>query len=171
MKSRRRKMEYSLFMIKPCAYEKKDEILEIISNKLSILFTRDIILNEKFLNKLYTNEKNTKFKRINTDQLKNGTACIGIVAGVNAIKDLIEICGNKPLGTMCNKETIRYKFSPKNDTLNIGNEVFFLNAIHKSDPEEALDDVVLFITEFLQEEIKKSNIDYESKDKKEMMER
>lgn len=164
-------MEYSLFMIKPCAYEKKDEILEIISKKLTILFTRDIILNEKFLNKLYTNEKNISFKKINTDQLKNGAACIGIVAGVNAIKDLIEICGNKPLGTMCNKETIRYQFSPKNDTLTIGNEVFFLNAIHKSDPEEALDDVVLFMTEFLQEEIKKSNIDYTSKDKEERMER
>ena len=46
-------MEYSLFMIKPCAYEKKDEILEIISKKLNVLFTRDINLDEKFLNKLY----------------------------------------------------------------------------------------------------------------------
>mgnify|MGYP001454251866 CR=1 FL=1 len=39
-------MEYSLFMIKPCAYEKKDEILEIISKKLNVLFTRDINLDE-----------------------------------------------------------------------------------------------------------------------------
>ena len=50
-------MEYSLFMIKPCAYEKKDEILEIISKKLNVLFTRDINLDEKFLNKLYKNEE------------------------------------------------------------------------------------------------------------------
>ena len=54
-------MEYSLFMIKPCAYEKKDEILEIISKKLNVLFTRDINLDEKFLNKLYKNEENLEF--------------------------------------------------------------------------------------------------------------
>lgn len=151
-------MEYSLFMIKPCAFQKKAEILEIISKKLNILFAKDIILDEKFLNKLYRNEKNVNFKKINIAQLKNGNACIGIVAGTNAMEDLIQICGDKPLGSMCDRETIRYKFSPKNDTLNIENTIFFRNAIHKSDVEEALDDVVLFITEFLQEEIKKCNI-------------
>ena len=46
-------MEYSLFMIKPCAYEKKEEILKIINQKLKIVYTRNIILNEEFLNKLY----------------------------------------------------------------------------------------------------------------------
>ena len=60
-------MEYSLFMIKPCAYEKKDEILEIISKKLNVLFTRDINLDEKFLNKLYKNEENLEFKKINVE--------------------------------------------------------------------------------------------------------
>ena len=152
-------MEYSLFMVKPCAYEKKSEILEIIAQKLNILFTRDIVLDEKLLNKLYKNDKNSTFKKINTEQLKNGKACIGIVAGPNAIRDLIKICGDKPLGTMCDKQTIRYRYSPKEDKLNIGNEIFFMNAIHKSDKEDAIDDVVLFITEFLQEEIKKCKID------------
>lgn len=152
-------MKYSLFMIKPCAYEKKSEILEIIAQKLNILFTRDIVLDEKLLNKLYKNDKNSTFKKINTEQLKNGKACIGVVAGTNAIKDLITICGDKPLGKMCNKETIRYRYSPKEDKLNIGNEIFFMNAIHKSDEEDAIDDVVLFITEFLKDEIKKCNLD------------
>ena len=85
-------MEYSLFMIKPCAYEKKDEILEIISKKLNVLFTRDINLDEKFLNKLYKNEENLEFKKINVEQLKSGNACIGVVSGKNAITDLIKIC-------------------------------------------------------------------------------
>lgn len=164
-------MEYSLFMIKPCAYEKKEEILEIISRKLNIVFTRDITLDEEFLNKLYRNEKNIKFKKINTEQLKNGTACIGIVSGQNAINDLIEVCGDKPLGSMCDKETIRYKFSPENDVLNVGNEVFFRNAIHKSDAEEAFDDVILFIKEFVQKEIKVENIECVLKENEEIKER
>lgn len=152
-------MEYSLFMIKPCAYEKKREILKVIAQKLTILFTRDIVLDEKFLDKLYKNDKSITFKRINTEQLKNGKACIGVVAGANAIKDLIKICGDKPLGTMCDKETIRYRYGPKEDKLKIGNEIFFVNAIHKSDKEDAINDVVLFITEFLKEEIKRCKID------------
>jgi nucleoside diphosphate kinase len=157
-------MEYSLFMIKPCAYEKKDKILDIISKHLNILFKRDIVLNENLLNKLYKNEQNLKFKKINIEQLKNGKACIGIVGGKNAIKDLIKICGDKPLGSMCGEETIRYKFSPPNDVVNIGNDVFFQNAIHKSDSEDAIEDVIFFIIEFLQEEIKKCNINYSLED-------
>lgn len=152
-------MEYSLFMIKPCAYKQKKEILDIISKKLNIIFTKDIVLDEKFLNKLYRNEKNIKYRGINTQQLKGGNACIGIVSGEHAVKDLITICGDKPLGKMCDKDSIRYKFSPQNDIINIGDKIFFANAIHKSDPEEALDDVILFITEFLKEETQKCNIE------------
>ena len=35
---------------------------------------------------------------------------------------------------------------------------FFLNAIRKSDADEAIEDVIFFITEFLKEEVKKCNI-------------
>lgn len=164
-------MECSLFMIKPCAYENKDEILEIIKKELKVLFVRDIVLDEKFLNKLYRNEKNAEYKRINIEQLKNGHACIGIVSGKNAIEDLIRICGDKPSGKMCGKESIRYKFSPEDDTLKIGDQIFFLNAIHKSDPKEALNDVALFISEFLQTEEKKLNTDCSSKTYKHTEER
>lgn len=153
-------MEYSLFMIKPCAYDSKDEILSVLSKKINVIFTKDITLDEKLLNRLYKNEKNSVYKKINIEQLKNGKACIGLVSGKNAIEDLISICGNKPKGSMCAKETIRHKYMPKKETINIGKQIFFLNAIHKSDAEDALNDVCFFITEFLQEEIKKCKIDY-----------
>lgn len=151
-------MEYTLFMIKPCAYKHKKEILNIINDRLDILFTKDIILDEKFLNKLYCNEKNEIYKAINLRQLKGKPACIGIVSGKNAIRDLIEICGDKPLGRQCKKDSIRYRFAPEKDTIHIENQVFFINSIHKADPEEALDQVVLFIEEFLKDELKKCNI-------------
>ena len=106
----------------------------------------------------YKNEENLEFKKINVEQLKSGNACIGVVSGKNAITDLIKICGNKPLGKMCDKETIRYKYGPQKDTVNIENGVFYLNAIHKSDAKDALEEVTFFITEFLQDEIKKSKI-------------
>lgn len=151
-------MEYSLFMIKPCAYKNKNEILDILNEKLNVLFTKDFVLNEDFLNKLYNNEKNETFKAINVKQLKDKPACIGIVSGKNAIKDLIKICGDKPLGKICDKNSIRYRFKPKEDILHIDNQIFFVNSIHKADPDEAIDQVTLFIKEFLKEELKRCNL-------------
>lgn len=152
-------MEYSLFMIKPCAYLQKDEILKILNENLNVLFTRDVVLDKKFLAKLYKSEENEVYKKINEDYLNEKKACIGIVGGENAISDLIRVCGNKPLGRDCEKNTIRYKYAPKNDILHLKNdEVFYVNAIHKSSPEEAVDQVTVFIKEFLQDEIKKCNI-------------
>lgn len=151
-------MEYSLFMIKPCAYKNKNEILDILNEKLNVLFTKDFVLNEDFLNKLYNNEKNETFKAINVKQLKHKPACIGIVSGKNAIKDLIKICGDKPLGKICDKNSIRYRFEPKEDILHIDNQIFFVNSIHKADPDEAIDQVTLFIKEFLKEELKRCNL-------------
>lgn len=151
-------MEYSLFMIKPCVYKNKNEILDILNEKLNVLFTKDFVLNEDFLNKLYNNEKNETFKAINIKQLKDKPACIGIVSGKNAIKDLIEICGDKPLGKICDKNSIRYRFEPKEDILHIDNQIFFVNSIHKADPDEAIDQVTLFIKEFLKEELKRCNL-------------
>lgn len=160
-------MEYSLFMIKPCAYKNKNEILDILNEKLNVLFTKDFVLSEDFLNKLYNNEKNETFKAINVKQLKDKPACIGIVSGKNAIKDLIEICGDKPLGKICDKNSIRYRFEPKEDILHIDNQIFFVNSIHKADPDEAIDQVTLFIKEFLKEELKRCNItEKDSKEEK-----
>lgn len=142
------RMEYSLFMIKPCVYDKKDEILDIISQKLFILSVSNIILSEEFLERLYRNEEDNGFKEANIKFLKNGKACIGIVSGENAIQDLINICGDKPLGSMCEKETIRHKYNPKVDKIMIGERLLFINAIHKSDVNDAKDDVDLYYSYF-----------------------
>lgn len=152
-------MEYSLFMIKPCAYQKKEEILEILEGNLKVLFTKDIILDKAFLSKLYRSEKNEVYKKINENYLNGKKALIGIVAGENAVSDLIKVCGNKPLGSECDKNTIRYKYAPKKEILHFENSpVFYVNAIHKSSPEEAIEQVEVFIKEILNEKMKKSNI-------------
>lgn len=156
-------MEYSLFMIKPCAYAHKDEILSIINGHVNILYTRDVVLNEKFLNKLYEAESDIEFKNINTSQLKDKRVCIGIVSGKNAIQDLIRICGDDPKGTKCDEHSIRYRFNPSEDVIYFGNRAFFVNAIHKSDSDEAIDNVTLFITEFLRDEVAKCNLPLEER--------
>lgn len=137
-------MQYSLFMIKPCAYDKREEILSIISEKLNILSVTNITLTESFLYKLYKNEENSIYKEINIQFLKNGKACIGVVSGDNAIQDLIDICGDKPLGSMCKEGTIRNLYNPKADTVVIGEQTLYINAIHKSDFKDAIDDVTLY---------------------------
>ena len=139
-------MQYSLFMIKPCAYDRKEEILNIIGRKLTIESYVDIDLDENFLSKLYKNEENSVYKKVNIQFLKDGKACIGVVSGENAIQDLIDICGDKPLGSMCKKETIRNLFSPDEDTIIVNNQVLYINAIHKSDVKDACDDVKLYYT-------------------------
>lgn len=152
-------------MIKPCAYSKKNEILEILNENLNVLFTRDIVLDKEFLTKLYKSEENEVYKKMNEDYLDGKRACIGIVGGENAISDLIRVCGSKPLGRECEKNTIRYKYAPKNDILHLNdNQVFYVNAIHKSSPEEAVDQVTVFIKEFLQDEIKRCNISSKEED-------
>lgn len=141
-------MEYSLFMIKPCAYDKKDEILDMISKKMYILSVTNIILSEEFLEKLYRNEKDSNFKKANIQFLKNGKACLGIVSGNHAIQDLIDLCGDKPVGSMCKEDTIRNRYSPKIDRLMVGEQLLFINAIHKSDVNDAKDDVDLYYSYF-----------------------
>ena len=153
-------MEYSLFMIKPCAYDKKEEILDIISEKLTIVSVVDKVLDEEFLTKLYKNVSNNKYKEINIQFLKNKLVCIGIVEGENAIQDLIDICGNKPLGTMCKKETIRNIYNPKIDTITINDQILYINAIHKSDAKDAINEVILFY-EYCNDE--KNNKSYQYK--------
>ena len=74
-------MEYSLFMIKPIAYEHKQEILDIIKKKLQIVSTTDVCLSEEFLNKLYASETDEEFRKINSKCLANKKACIGVVRG------------------------------------------------------------------------------------------
>ena len=165
-------MEYSLFMIKPCAYKEKKDILNILNQRLNIIFIKDIILNEQFLDKLYGNEQNEIYKKINTEYLKGKPACIGIVSGKNAINDLIEVCGSKPLGSMCDKDSIRYRYAPKEEIIHLKkDQVFFVNAIHKASPEEALEQVCLFITEFFKDELGKCNIINENSNDKEIYER
>lgn len=149
-------MEYSLFMIKPCAYDKKKEILDIISKKLTIVSVVDKVLNEEFLTKLYKNVSNNKYKEINIQFLKNKLVCIGIVEGENAIQDLIDICGNKPLGTMCKEGTIRNIYNPKVDTITINDQILYINAIHKSDAKDAVNEVMLFYEYCNDEKNKKS---------------
>ena len=67
-----------------------------------------------------------------------------MVSGEHAIQDLIDICGDNPSGSMCKKNTIRYKYNPKIDTINIGGEKYYVNAIHKSDLNDARDDVKIY---------------------------
>ena len=140
-------MEYSLFMIKPMAYEHKREILDFISKELKIESTRDVLLSKDFLNKLYKNE-NDKFKRINTLYLAGKMACIGVVSGENAKTKLVEICGEHFIPEKCNPNSIRYKYR-NNKVAKIDGEIFYVNAIHKSTPEEADEEVKLYIDEFI----------------------
>lgn len=146
-------MEYSLFMIKPIAYEHKKEILDFISKELKIESTRDILLNKEFLEKLYKNEKDP-FKKINTLYLSNGMACIGVVSGENAKTKLVEICGEHFIPEKCDPNSIRYKYRT-NKIIRLDGQIFYINAIHKSTPEEADDEVKLYINEF----IKQKNIE------------
>ena len=136
------------YKIRVDSLKKINEALLYLKTKIE--FTYEPIKNIfEEISKVVFDGKDNIFRKNNIQFLKNGKACIGVVSGEHAIKDLIDICGNKPLGSMCKEGTIRYMFNPEIDTTYINGEKFFINAIHRSDAEDASDDVELYYTYFV----------------------
>ncbi len=153
-------MEFSLFMIKPIAYKYKDEILKIISEKLKIESTTDVILSKEFLEKLYIGENET-FKKLSIAYLANKRVCVGVVSGENARAKLIEICGAHFIPEKCDKNSIRYKYRTKQQSITFNGQTFYINSIHKSSPQDANYEVGLYIDEFRKKKVKKERAEDE----------
>lgn len=150
--------EKSLFVIKPDSFQYKNEILgELRNSGLELQYVRDVILKKEFLEKLYGNEKDEFIKLMNVAYLSGKKSTIGIVLGRESRNKLVKICGHKYIPDLCDKDTIRYKYSTKREPLDIRGYKFYINAIHRSMPEDAEREIEIYMEEYIRktnEEVK-----------------
>lgn len=120
-------MEYSLFMIKPCAYQKKEEILEILEGNLKVLFTKDIILDKAFLSKLYRSEKNEVYKKINENYLN------GKKAGITRINVSLDTMQNEKFKSIVGVDCLENVLKGIEKILNISDCLVKINMVVMKD--------------------------------------
>lgn len=142
--------ERSLFIIKPDAYKYKNEILdELRNNNFELQYIKDVILNEDFLNKLYSAENDEFTNLMNVEYFSGKTATIGIAAGEDCKVRLFKICGDTYIPDKCDKNSIRYKYSEIREPILLHGCEFYINAIHRSLPQDAEKEIELYMNEYI----------------------
>ncbi|MCI8411233.1 MAG: nucleoside-diphosphate kinase [Clostridia bacterium] len=151
--------ERSLFMIKPDSYKYKNEILnELRDNNFELQYIRDVILSKNFLGKLYSAQDDEIVNLMNVEYFLGKTATIGIAAGESCKERLFELCGDKYAPDMCDKNSIRYKYSTIRKPILLHGHEFYINAIHRSLPQDAENEIELYMNEYIRNNIKEEDI-------------
>lgn len=142
--------ERSLFMIKPDSYKYKEEILnDLRTNNFELQYVQDVILNKTFLEQLYNFEEDEIIKLMNIEYFLGKIATIGIVSGEKAKERLFKICGQGYAPDMCDKDTIRYKYSTIRKPILFRGCPFYINAIHRSLPQDSEREIKLYMKEYV----------------------
>lgn len=142
--------ERSLFMIKPDSYIYKKQILEeLIKSDFQLEYVKEVILNKEFLAQLYSSETDEIIKMLNIEYFSGKLATIGIAAGKNAKERLLKKCGEIYDPNMCDKDTIRYKYSGIRKPIILNGYPFYINAIHRSLPQDSEKEIEIYMTEYI----------------------
>lgn len=143
--------ERSLFMIKPDSHKYKEEILDDLrANNFKLECVNDVILTKRFIEKLYGLEEDKFIQYINIKYLLGKTATIGIALGEDCKKRLFEVCGDTYDPDRCSKDSIRYKYSTVRKPILIYGHKFYINAIHRSSPQDAENEIRLYMNEYIE---------------------
>lgn len=127
----------SVFIIKPEAFNQREEIKRIIitQSDLKIVATKIVALTEQDIDTLYLDDIGTDLTKAIKAHLIGATVEVGIVIGKDAITKLTRVCGKHPFPGDCPKDTIREKFGKSQPTV-YHSIVYYLNAIHKTSEKE-----------------------------------
>lgn len=130
-------MEKTLFIIKPEAFHRREEIKNIIiCNDLAIVstlkkrLTHDNLLMFGKLDSLYKMDRGLFNSYIHF--MSMGIVELGIIEGIDAIERFRKLCGTDPNPLECAEGTLRNIFGLTEPGFFQGRK-FFLNAVHKSD--------------------------------------
>ena len=130
-------MEKTLLMIKPEGMEHKNDIISRVEQVgLRIVWTRKIIATISFLRKLYK-EQSGGFWKVNKDYLLGKECLLIIVEGERAASRLYHLCGTHFDPNQCESGTIRRQFGEGEPKVGVNGQILFLNAVHRSTPENA----------------------------------
>jgi nucleoside diphosphate kinase len=135
-------MTTSLYMIKPEAMSRREEIREYIGRHLALGEVKTVQLPNWAIEELYDDL---------TDDLRHATRIalsspveLGLVHGKGAVLKLLQLAGEKTAPEECYPESIRYRFGV-HEPMIVGSARYFLNAIHRpKTPSEAALHVDLF---------------------------
>lgn len=132
----------SMYMIKPEAMLRREEIREHISHHLTLGETKTMRLPDWAMNELY--DDLTEDLRCATRVALESPVELGLVHGEDAIMRLLELAGDKTDPRECRPGSIRYQFGIR-DPMVVGGARYFLNAIHRpKTPDEAAMHIALF---------------------------
>lgn len=130
-------LEETLIMIKPEGIEYIDNIIEIIVG-LGYEVSKEypIICSENFLKRLYC-EQSGAFWEVNKEYLLDKRCVVFIISGEQAKKQIFSIVGTNCNPEECEKNSLRYIFGKREPYIGKNGRKLFLNAIHRSNPENA----------------------------------
>jgi nucleoside diphosphate kinase len=131
------KIEKTFFIIKPEAFSDRRKIKSFIEGNSNLKVERSKILipKEKDVEYLYTDDIGTDLLNAAKSHLIGKKIEAGVIQGKNAVDEFIKLCGKYQNGKLCEKNTIRKKFS-KNKVVKYGNTTYYLNAVHKASKKE-----------------------------------
>ncbi len=137
--------EKTFFIIKPEASSERDRIKTFIESNsdLKIVTSRILVLDDSDIKSLYTDDIGTDLLEAARCHLSGREVEVGVVEGENAIEKFMILSGKYPDGKLCDKNTIRGKFS-KDETVKYGKVTYYLNAIHKASRSEAAKSLVWY---------------------------
>ena len=136
--------QQTLLMIKPEGIDLIDEIVDSIKNDgLQISEGHSIICSEEFLRCLYK-EQSGMFWEVNKEYLVGKHCVLFIVYGDDAVSRLLALSGKHYSPENCDRYTIRYRFGKRETYIGKNGISLYLNAVHRSSPENAEYEVALF---------------------------
>lgn len=135
-------MKTSLYMIKPEAMLRREEIRECISRHLTLGEVKTMRLPDWALNKLY-DDLTEDLQRATRIALEEEVE-LGLVHGEEAVMRLLYVAGETTNPSECRPDSIRYRFGIR-EPMVVRGARYFLNAIHRpKTPDEAAVHIALF---------------------------
>ncbi len=136
--------EKTLLMIKPEGTDYIEDIVsEIRCSGLKISEGYDWICAEGFLKSLYKDQSGG-FWEVNKEYLVGKRCVLFVVSGEQAAERLFSLAGTHYSPEKCERDSIRYRFGKRELYIGKNGRELYLNAVHRSSPENAEYEVELF---------------------------
>ena len=130
--------EKTFILIKPEAFNKRKEIKEYIikNTNLKISESRVVKLKESDIECIYVNDLKTPLMLSIKKHLIGKLVEVCVIEGQSAIQIIWDLVGKHFDGNKCEANTLRYLFGRLGEIKYFNDEVYCLNAIHKTTGSE-----------------------------------
>lgn len=156
-------LETTLFFIKPPAINRTTSIIKDLKKHFNILSLTAIQLPKSFWLDFHHNDP-MPYRELNAIYLDKQLIVMGIIEGINAKQELLNLCGHTYISSQCHPNSLRHKHRDLEKHIKINGFDFYINAIHRAMPEDADKEVSLYLKKVSRKIIKKNAIEINLKD-------